>query len=276
MKQESLVEKVIYRLIRKHISGPTMGSAIARAKQFNGKGIPVSISFMSQPPKDRAKANYITTTYLQLIREISRMGIKANVHLKFEQLGQRVSDDFAIENLSQILETAKKWGVFVWCEISDPIREPILLNRLHGAQGLGVALNSIEDAISYAKRNKGIKELKVNCRGHTEDAKEKHDSTAASLEALAASAKSLVLHSPKEAYVSRLMKKNPKYRKSLIFEFQLGYGEKKLNKMLKKGTRLSVYIPFGKDWASYAMTNVPEGYTRALANRLLTEGGEGV
>jgi len=267
LNQESLVEKVIYRLIRKHISGPTMGSAISRAKLFNQKGIPVSINFMSQAPQDKAKANYITTTYLQLIREISRMGIKASVHLRFEQLGSKLAGDYAIGNLEQILEVSRKYGVFVWCELTDPVAESILLDKVGDQKSMGVAMNSIDEALGYAKKHKSIKELKVNCK---QSHHEKSDATP-KIELIASSAKSLVLHSPNESAILKLMKKEAKYRKSLILEFQLGYGEKKLTKMLKKGARLSVYIPFGKDWASYATTNVPEGYMRVLAGRLLNE-----
>ncbi|MDE1825518.1 MAG: hypothetical protein KGH61_01610 [Candidatus Micrarchaeota archaeon] len=276
MKQSSFVERVIYRLIRKHISGPTMGSALARAKQLNSKGIPVSINFMSRPPQDRAKANYITTTYMQLVREIARLGVKASVHLQLQQLGSNLSDELAVENLQSVIDASRKCGVFVWCEVLDPAKDTTLVSRLSDPKGLGFAFSSVVHGMNYAKRHRPIKELKVMCKPEEQDVAEKVEGKAKkpdsleSIEAIAQASRNLVLLSPKESIVEKLVKKNGKYRKSLIFEFQLGYGEKKLNKMLKKGTRISIYIPFGKDWASYAMNNVPEGYMRMLANSLLT------
>ena len=40
---------------------------------------------------------------------------------------------------------------------------------------------------------------------------------------------------------------------------------------MKKGAKVSVMVPFGKDWVKYATTNVPEGYMRFFAKRLLNE-----
>ncbi|MDE1846359.1 MAG: hypothetical protein KGH53_03715 [Candidatus Micrarchaeota archaeon] len=274
MAQESLVEKVIFRLIKKHISGPTMGSAIERAKQFNAKGIPSSISFMSQPPQDKAKANYITTTYLQLVREIARLGVTANVHLRLDQLGSLLDEGYALENLHSILALGSKYGVFVWCELSDPMREIAIINQVKETKGLGVALTNIEDGLIFAKKSRQLKSLKVSCRGKHDGEKETKSDPIESIESIAGKATNLVLQSPKEGSIAKLMKKNGKYRKSLIFEFPLGYADNKLNKMAKKGARLSIYIPFGKDWVSYAMNNVPHKYMRVLASSLLSEGKE--
>src|ERR1039457_7223820 len=96
-----------------------MSSAISKAKQLNIKGIPASITFLAQPPQNTTKATYITATYMQLVREIARLGITANVHLTLEQLGSEISKEAALNNLKKVLEVSKRSGVFVWCEIKD-------------------------------------------------------------------------------------------------------------------------------------------------------------
>ncbi|MDE1869493.1 MAG: hypothetical protein KGH71_00720 [Candidatus Micrarchaeota archaeon] len=274
MAQDSLVEKVIFRLIKKHISGPTMGSAIERAKQFNARSIPVSINFISQSPPDKAKANYITTTYLQLVREISRLGINASVHLRLDQLGSTISQEEAIENLNSILAVSSRYGVFVWCELSNPSTEFPIVNQVKETSRLGLSFTNIEDGMVYSKKSKRFGSIKVSCRGKHDGEKELKSDPMDSIEQIASSAKSLVLLEPKESSVSKLMKKGGKYRKSLIFEFQLGYAENRLGKLLKRGAPLSVFVPFGKDWASYAMNNVPHKYMRVLASNLLSEAKE--
>jgi len=251
-----------------------MGSAIERAKQFNAKGMPVSINFISQPPQDKAKANYITTTYLQLVREISRLGIDASVHLRLDQLGSAISPQEALENLNSILAVSSKYGVFVWCELSEPSREFAMLENLKETKELGLSLTNIEDGIIYSKKGRRFGSIKVSCRGKHDGEKEAKSDPMGSIEQIAGNAKSLVLLEPKESSVAKLMKKGGKYRKSLIFEFQLGYAENRLGKLLKKGTPISVFVPFGKDWASYAMNNVPHKYMRVLASNLLSEAKE--
>jgi proline dehydrogenase len=276
LKQESLVERVIYRLIKKHISGQTMNSAIDRAKQFNSKGIPVSINFMAQAPGDTSKANYITATYMQLVREIARLGVTASVHLQLDQLGMSVSKEVAARNLQRILEVSERSGVFVWCELQNPNKDNMILTNLHDAKGLGLAFNSLEECLPYVKKRRSVKDLKVMCKSQKEVRRSKskaHDKQEKLhyIEAIAQNSQNLVLLSPNEKDVSRLLKNNSRHRKSLVFEFQLGYGEKRINRMLKRGARISVYIPFGKDWINYAINNVPEGYMRTIAGSLLKE-----
>lgn len=251
-----------------------MGSAIDKAKLFNAKSIPVSINFISQSPHDKAKANYITTTYLQLVREISRLGINASVHLRLDQLGSTISSEEAIENLSNVLAVSTKNNVFVWCELSDPSKEFEMVSQIKETDQLGLSFTNIEDGMLYSKKSKKFGSIKVSCRGKHDGEKEAKSDPMDSIEQIAGNSKSLVLLEPKESSVSKLMKKGGKYRKSLIFEFQLGYAENRLGKLLKKGTPVSVYIPFGKDWASYAMNNVPHKYMRVIASNLLSEGKE--
>lgn len=270
--QDSFVERVIFKLVKKHIAGPTMSSAIKKAKELNSKGIPASIAFLSQPPSDTAKANYITATYMQLAREISRLGITASVHLTLEQLGSSLSKETSINNLKKVLEVSKKSGVFVWCELKEAKGSNNLLKKIKDTKGLGVAFNSFENCIEFVNKDKLTKDIKVICEEGSEaqqDGKEKHD-TIRYVDAVIPKLNNLVLLSPNEGSIAKLMKKNGKYKKTLIFEFQLGYGEKKVGKMLKRGARLSMYVPFGKDWVNYAINNVPEKYTRAVASRLLS------
>ncbi len=277
MAQDSLVERVIFNLIKKHIAGPTMNSAISRAKLLNAKGIPASITFLTSPPHNAAKATYITATYMQLIREIARFGITANVHIPLQQLGIGIADDAALNNIKRILEVSKRAGVFVWFELNEPGSEHAIISHLKDKKGFGVALGSFESAIKYVNKQNFVKDLKVTCGKISDekksDKKDKQD-TIKYIDSIIPKTNNLVLLSPNDGAVSKLIKKNGKYRKALIFEFQLGYGEKKIKKMLSKGTRMSMYVPFGKDWVTYAINNVPEGYMRAIAGSLLKGGGE--
>src|SRR5208337_4836274 len=120
LKEHPIVGRILYRLIKKHIAGTTMSSVIERAKELNGKKLPVSIAFLSDSAKDSTKAKYATTTYLELIRRIARMGLKASVQVPLNQIGSGVSEEVAVRNGKEILRTANKYGVFVWFELNGP------------------------------------------------------------------------------------------------------------------------------------------------------------
>ncbi|MGC8586900.1 MAG: hypothetical protein ACP5K9_01255 [Candidatus Micrarchaeia archaeon] len=269
LQSESFAEKVIFRLIRKHIAGPTMNSAIKKAKAINAKGLPVSIAFLSDTPSARAKANYISNAYAQLIREMARQGIKSSVHLRMAQLGSGISKDIAKLNLLRLLEISRKYGILIWAEARTPT-DVALLNEMSGNRGLGIFFSSIDDALSYVKKKVSAPMVKVLCKwddgGKSKDYKKRLPRM---LEELSSKINTLVLLSPDDEML-KYFSKSPN-RHNVAFEFQLGYSEKKMGK-ITKNRKVSIYMPFGRDWAEYATDTVPEGYMRRLASSLLKEG----
>ena len=117
MKDDSFVERILYRLVKKHVSGTTMSSALEKTKELNSRNMHVSITFLSNSIATRQKAKYVTTTYLELVRQISRLGLKASIQVPLNQLGLDVDEQTASENLAEIIRTGNKCGVFVWAEI---------------------------------------------------------------------------------------------------------------------------------------------------------------
>lgn len=267
MKEHAIVEGLLYRLIKKHIAGTTMSSAIEKAKELNGRKLPVSISFLSDGSSDRAKARYATTTYLELIRRIARMGLKASIQVPLKQVGFEISDEVAARNVKEILTTANEYGVFVWLELQDLDGEiPAFLQE---ARGVGYAVN-IKDARSYLQSNAHIKALKVLCTQKKSETKDGYARMRSGLRLASKRARNTVLQSVPESMVGELLNSSNS-KKSIIFEFQLGYSNKKMNRIMKRGAKASIYLPFGKDWTQYAANTAPERYARFLASRILKE-----
>ncbi len=243
-----------------------MSSAIEKARELNDKKIPVSIAFLSDSANDSAKARYATTTYLQLIRRIASMGLKASIQVPLSQIGYEFSDEIAAKNMQEILSTANKYGVFVWLEVRS--RAGKIPSFLYDAKGVGYAV-SIKDAREYIRRNRQqIKALKVLCAEQRSELKDGHSEVSARLQEAAENMKNTVLQSVPESAVGRLLN-GGKLKKAVIFEFQLGYSGKKVSSMMKKGVRTSMYVPFGKDWSQYAVNKAPERYARFIATTIL-------
>jgi proline dehydrogenase len=264
LKDDSFVERILYRLVKKHVSGTTMSSALEKTKELNSKNMHVSITFLSNSIATRQKAKYVTTTYLELVRQISRLGLKASIQAPLNQLGLDVDEQTAAENLSEIIKTGNKYGVFVWAEV--PQGSSFSTNQFDGAKGFGIAAQSPEIG-KIVKAHKGVRAFKAIFNSTEEDVKS--DALARQVANLQEKANTVML-SPPDALVRKLMN-GGKGKKSIIFEFRFGDRNKKLKRLAKKGARTSVYLPFGKDWQAYAMNNVPEGYMRFLAGKLLSE-----
>ena len=267
LKEHPIVGRILYRLIKKHIAGTTMSSVIDRAKELNGKKLPVSIAFLSDSARDSTKAKYATTTYLELIRRIARMGLKASIQVPLSQIGSGVSDDVVARNSREILRTANKYGVFVWFELNGPGgRMPSFLK---GARGMGYAIGIGELGRYLGRKDAEMKSLKVLCTGKADD-KKAGEGMSEGVKLALRSAKSVVLQSAPDV-LARPFVNSREHRKSMVFEFQLGYSSKAIGNLVKKGAKTSIYVPFGKDWTQYAIDRVPENYARFLASSLLKE-----
>lgn len=266
LSEHTIVEGLLYRLIRRHIAGTTMSSAMIKARELNAKRLPVSIAFLSDSASDTAKARYATTTYIELIRRIARMGLKASVHVQLGQVGTGFSEEVASRNISEILAMANRYGVFAWLEmVEGETRAP---RFLRDAKGMGYAVG-IGDSSEYLRANgDSVKALKIMCS--KVENKEESAMMEKRIKFAAESTRNVVLQSAPENVMNKLVN-GGKYKKSVIFEFQLGYGAKAMSKIVKKGGKASVYVPFGKDWTQYAMNKVPESYARFLASKLLGE-----
>ncbi len=266
MTEEHLLEKVLFKLVKKHIAGTKMSSALDKAKELNGKGMPVSLTFLSDAPESRSKAKYITSTYLELIRQVARLHLRASVQVPLEQVGSGVAREVALANLNDIINSGNRYGVFLWLEANQDNLD--VATETCTGKGCGIAMD-LGTAQGYVAAQKTLKALKIRCEKPGDE--QKHRTEVDAIERIAKKTSSLVLTHVHDGVMRHFMKNGNKYRKSLIFEYQLGYSNRRMARLGKRGARLSVYVPFGKDWVSYATTTVPEGYMRFLAGSLLNE-----
>jgi hypothetical protein len=259
LKEDSLVDKVLYRIVKKHVSGTTMGSALAKAKELNQKNIHASITFLSNVPENKIKARYITSTYTELIRRIARLGLKASVQVQAGQIGYGIDESVFESNLKEILSTGNKYGVFIWMEVKEGDHK--LPKGIEKSLGFGLAMN-FDYVDKCAKKYRNLRTAKIMCdrNGNTkiED-----------LKRIAGMFDNTVIMSAPDFTVNKVLKNGVK--NDLVLEFLLGYSKRKLSKALDKGAKVSVSVPFGKDWIAYATDMVSDKYMRIIVDNLLKE-----
>jgi hypothetical protein len=269
MPDESFIEKMLHKMVKKHIAGTTMSAALAKAEDLNRRKIPASITFLTGNVGNKSRTRYVTITYMELIRRISRLGLKASVHVPSGQVGLGIDQDCALKNIKDIIATGNKYGVFVWLEVEGP--ESLPLERLDGARGYGFAFPE-HNVKKFARLSARLGSAKILFDDEKEAMHAKSALLLKDLGGIFKGSNNVVLSSPPEKLAGSLAN-GSKYRGKVALEFKLGYSGKKLGRLTKKGARISVMVPFGKDWISFAMNRVPEGYMRFLANSLLNEKG---
>ncbi len=270
----SIIERLMYKVVKRHIAGTTISSVIGKAKEFNSKGVPVSITFLSTKVDSIAKARYVSSTYIELLRRIAMFGLKASIEVPLEEIGYNISRSTACSYLENILKLGNKLGIFIWLELPE---YQIDMSPFQNFKGVGYAggLSTVSKLIGnypvkiiLPPNSSGRENSGSNKDGKKKKEELKRESEAIERLASISSGKHLVVHAPSEKLVGLLLKRQA-YKKYLIFEFQLGYEKKWLATMSKKGWLTSVYLPFGKGWADYAVTRIQGHYTHLLASTLL-------
>ena len=269
----SLIERLAYKLVERQIAGKTMASALAKARQFNFKGIDTSISFLSDAPANKAKASYITNTYIQLCRQMARMRVRGSIHVPMKQLGMDIDEKAALDNAARIHEACRRYKIFCWYELQDS--HTSMAPDMH--KGAGVAFSGFGEAEEYIRRNKGVDSVKVMLEDKEEAKKVekvlKKDGDG--FEFVRAKTKNLVIMAPPKELIKKASKVTKKGGNLLMFEFELGESGRRMSQMVKKHGKVSVYMPFGKDWVGYAMNRIPEGRMRSWASALISKGEAG-
>jgi proline dehydrogenase len=262
--------KSAYKMVEKHIAGTTMMSALAKAKEANSKGLLVSMSFLSEPPSDMIKSRYITNTYMQLARQLSRLSINGNVHVPVWQLGISLDEGMAVGNLRRIMDTCATYGIFQWYEVND--EHDISAVRKAGSKGYGIAFGSIELAMKYMRARK-MADAKLVFTGFSgEDIRLDEKEVEKTIKAAIESCEKLTLSSVPDNVLYKFIRKG-KARRTTIIEMQYGY-ERMISEAYKSGYDVSVLMPFGKDWIRYALSKIPSGKLHSLASSLLEPGAD--
>jgi proline dehydrogenase len=266
LDNNSFIERVAYRLVKKHIAGKTMASALSKAKYMNSKGFEVSMSFLTQTSVNKAKINYISNTYMQLARQMSRMGIKGSIHIPMEQLGIENNEINAINNVNRIHATCKHYNILDYYDF-DGFHPPINLSL----SDAGIGFASFEKAAEYIKKSKSINNVKITLDSTKYGKEEMHKlkKNEKNFNIVKAKAKKLTVITSNKDLLNLFSK--DKTNKDIMFEFRFGESEKMLSSLLKKRYKISVYMPFGKDWVSYAISKIPEGRMRSWASNLISK-----
>jgi proline dehydrogenase len=265
-------QKSIFRFVRNNgfakkvasrfIAGETIGAACDAVAVLNTQGVTASLDQLGESVTSEAEARETGRRYLELLDEIHRRGLNANVSVKLTSLGQDISDAICEEITRSILERAKQYGTFVRLDMegSDLTQRTLdfFSQRLYPdyPANVGIVLQSM--LRRTAKDVAWANELKCRvriCKGaYLEPASvafpDKRDVDRNYVEC----AKALIEHGnyPGIAKASGI---NPDR-----FEYQMLYGVRRdlQEQLVKNGWRLRLYVPFGTQWYPYLMRRMAE------------------
>ena len=273
--------KLPFFLASRFVAAETLEETLVVVRDLNQQGLHVALDLLGEYVEDRAVAEASRDAYIDLVRRIARErredGLQhTNVSIKLSMMGQKIDEDFCLDNLRQLMAVAKGENVFVRLDMEGSDITESTLSLFEAAypdypDHLGAVLQA------YLKRTERdierMCELNASvrlCKGaYKEPPAIAYQSMDTIRERFIAYMKRLLegARYPGIATHDDLIIEATKdfAREKGIgtdrFEFQMLYGIRPETQraLAEEGYNMLVYVPYGTEWLPY--------YTRRLSER---------
>ena len=258
------------------VAGETIASACDAVVDLNKRGITASLDLLGEAVSNEAEARETGRQYLELLDEIHRRKLDANVSVKLTALGQDINDALCEEIIRAILTRAKQYGSFVRLDMesSDYTQRTIdfFSKRLYAEfpDNVGIVLQSalrrtIDDTEWSIQQQCRVR----ICTGASlepatvafPDKKDVDANYVSAMHRLMERGRYPGLATHDEVILNEATRfAKEKGIAPDRFEFQMLYGVRRdlQEKLVKEGWRMRVYVPFGTQWYPYLMRRLAE------------------
>jgi proline dehydrogenase len=251
---------------RRFVAGERPQDAVRAGQQLQAKGIKVTFDKLGEDVNDAAAAGRATEAAKELLRLIPA-GLERNVSIKMSSMGQRISRDLCLANVSSILDVAKEVAGFVRLDMEGSNLTQDTLETFHELRkrydNVGIVLQAslhrtAEDVKEAVRRGDRVR----LCKGaYREPAEVALQDMAKIREAFKACAHLLLDGAPRPAIATHdedLIGDTIAYTKAhgipaSSFEFQMLFGlrKRRWESLVAEGYIVRIYVPFGTHWIPY-------------------------
>lgn len=259
---------------RKYIAGESLEDGINVVKQLNSKGIYATMDVLGEAVKNKEESLDAKNKAMEVLDAIEKHKLMANLSIKPTQMGLLIDEEFAYEQILELVKRAYEINNFIRIDMEDSSTTDMTINLykkiFQQYKNLGVVIQA------YLKRSFDdvvvLNKLGTNyrlCKGiYVEPAsialKDKQAIRENYLKILrqmfidgnyvgiATHDKYLI----DEAY--RMIKEMNIPKDKFEFQMLLGVREDLRDKINSDGYKIRVYVPFGKDWYAYSVRRLKE------------------
>ncbi len=259
---------------KKYIAGDTIDKAVQCVKDLNEKGIFATMDVLGESITQKDEAIEAKNKCLEVLDTIVKNKLNANLSLKPTQMGLNIDEEFAYNQIKELVEKAKGINNFVRIDMEDsPFTDKTinLFKRLkNDFNNVGLVLQA------YLKRTTSdvitLNKLGTNyrlCKGiYIEPAtiayKDKQGIRENYLKSLELMFKNgnyvgIATHDEyliNEAY--KMIKEMNISKDKFEFQMLLGVREDLRDRINDDGYKIRIYVPFGKDWYPYSIRRLKE------------------
>ncbi|MBU6366439.1 MAG: proline dehydrogenase family protein [Gemmatimonadetes bacterium] len=264
------------RMASRFVAGETIASACDAVAELNAKGISASLDLLGESVTAEAEARATGAQYLQLLDEIHRRRLDANVSVKLTALGQDISDALGVEVVRGVLERAKQYGSFVRLDMESSGYTDRTLDTFERAlypdfpDTVGIVLQSAlrRTLDDVARANRLQCRVRI-CKGaYLEppevafpDKKDVDGNYVAAMHRLMEHGRYPGIATHDERIIAEARRfAQAKGIGADRFEFQMLYGVRRdlQERLVREGYRVRCYVPFGSQWYPYLMRRLAE------------------
>ena len=266
---------VVRRISSRYIAGDHLTDATATVRALNEQHKLATIDVLGEEITNEAETHVIARAYEEVLSEIARRHLAANVSVKPTALGLGLDYALCLQNLRRLVGFARIRGNFVRVDMEDTTTTDATLQlyrdlRAEGYENLGIVLQASlkrtaadVDALAPLRPNvrlcKGI--YVESPRLQYRDDNAVRTSFMRSLEALfdagcyvgiATHDDFLIIHGERLGNERRLS------RDEYEFQMLLGVRPELGNKIVARYHKLRIYVPFGPYWYEYSLRRLQE------------------
>ena len=267
------------RLSSRFVAGTQVDDALRVTQSVNQSGLSVSVDNLGENVTNAEEARASAQLYHQMLDEIARRQLNANVSLKLTHMGLDVDEKLARDLVTGLVAKAAAMNPHNFVRVDmegSPYTQRTLdfVHELHRMPGHAGAVGAVIQSYmrSAEKDVEGLLAERIRirlCKGAYKEPEEtafqkKSEVDASYVRLMKILMKSGVYHglaTHDEAIINQA--KAFATEENIprdAFEFQMLYGIRRdlQRRLVREGWRMRVYIPFGTEWYPYFMRRLAE------------------
>ena len=277
---QSKIVKLPFFLARRFVAAENLDDTLPVLRDLRSHGLHTTVDLLGEYINERRLAIMARDAYIGLLGtlagEHAQNGIDTNISIKLSMMGQKIDEDFCLDNLRQLLDAARRHNAFIRLDMeASDITDSTL--RLFEAvypdyrEQVGIVLQA------YLKRTRGdierMCELNARVRLCKGAYKEPPDLAHQSMEVIREHFIEYMKLLLKQAHYPGIATHDDRLinaTKQFVqeegishddFEFQMLYGlrPQTQQQIARDGYHMRVYVPYGRQWLPY--------YSRRLRER---------
>ena len=273
-------QKLVWLFSKRYIAGEDLDDALRIARDFNLRGIEVTLDVLGEFQTKIEKIEYYKSTYLETINESVRAGIKTSFSLKPTMFGLLIDKDLCFSHIHDIVRTASQNGSIIRIDMEDTTctsKELDLFESLYREfpENVGIVLQAylkrtLDDLKDLSRLNNGSVPVNIRlCKGiyiehesiSYKSKSEINDHFIEDLEYMLANRFYAAVATHDHLLIDASYRLIKQFNVSHdMVEFQMLYGvtPELRDSIVKKDYRMRIYVPFGKDWFNYSTRRLKE------------------